>query len=60
MLPPCVPRHHRRVKLQQSGLARQPAAVADQRAVRADDAVAGHDDGERVAAIGQPGGTAGR
>src|SRR5688500_4824725 len=34
----------------------QPAAVAGQAAVRADDAVAGHDDADRVLAVGESGG----
>src|SRR5437660_5640870 len=39
--------------LQEPLLAAEPAAIAGQAAVRADDAVAGHDDADRVLAVGQ-------
>ena len=46
-------RSQRTFMLEQPLLARQAAAVAGQRAVRADDAMAGHDDADRVLAVGQ-------
>src|SRR5690349_21493231 len=42
-----------RLVLEQPALARQAAAVAGQRAVRADHAMARHDDADRVAAVRQ-------
>ena len=46
-------------EVEQVLLRRQAAAVADEGAVGADDAVAGHDDADRVAAVGQAHGAGG-
>src|SRR3954451_5800596 len=45
-------REHPGLEVEQVPLAVQPAAVAGEAAVRADDPVAGHDDRDRVAAVG--------
>src|SRR5699024_1968371 len=44
---------------EESLLAPQPAAVARKRAVRADDAMAGHDDRDRIGPVGRADGTHG-
>ena len=45
--------------LEQPLLARQAAAIAGEAAVRADHAMAGHDDADRVLAVGESGGADG-